>query len=93
MAKKEIVIALGLIVAASPVAASVQAPARVMGAPAGTPDTLYCMRIEAVTGSRVDRVKCWTRERWAENEVDLDEEWAEEGVGIISNGVWRPANG
>ncbi len=64
-----------------------------MAAPNGTPDTLYCMRIEPILGSRLEEVKCWTREQWADNEVDVDEDWAEEGVAIIQDGLWRPARG
>jgi hypothetical protein len=51
--------------------------------PAGTPETKYCMRIEAITGSRLEELKCWTREEWAEREVDVDLEWAREGVRTI----------
>lgn len=85
--------ALGLVAAASPVSASVQDPAPLIGAPAGSPDTLYCMRIEAALGTRLEEVKCWTRGQWAENEVDVDRDWAEEGVAIISGGVRHPAGG
>jgi hypothetical protein len=41
------------------------------------------MRIE-ITGSRLEEVKCWTREKWAEDEVDVDKEWADEGVRVIA---------
>ena len=30
------------------------------------------MRIEAITGSRIEELKCWTREEWAEQGVDVD---------------------
>jgi hypothetical protein len=36
-----------------------------------------------VTGSLVQTVQCWTREQWAEEGVDVDREWAREGVGVI----------
>lgn len=91
MAHKSLVIALGMIVAASPAYAAIQEPAA-MGAPEGTPDTLYCMRIEAIIGSRLEEVKCWTREQWAENEVDVDAEWAKEGVAVIRDGARRPVD-
>jgi hypothetical protein len=93
MAHRILLIALGTIVAASPVSASIQEPDEPKVAPAGTPDTLYCMRIEAIVGSRLEEVKCWTRQEWAENEVDIDKDWAEEGVAIISGGVRRPVEG
>ena len=52
-------------------------------APPGGPETRYCMRVEAETGSRIERIWCWTREQWAEQEVDLDAEWAREGVRVL----------
>lgn len=81
MAHKAIITALGLI-AASPAIATVQAPLP-EPAPAGTPDTKYCMRIEAITGSRLEKTKCWTRQEWAEQGVDVDHDWAREGVRTI----------
>ena len=93
MAYKALAIALGMIAAASPAQATVQDPGETMGAPEGTADTRYCMWIEPVIGSRLEQVKCWTREEWAQNEVDVDAEWAEEGVAIIDGGVRRPVNG
>ena len=92
MARKALVIALGMLAAVSPAAASIQDPAPTTGAPPGTPDTLYCMRIEAIA-SRLEKVKCWTRQEWAENEVDVDKDWAKEGVAIITDGGRRPVNG
>ncbi|MFL6752725.1 MAG: hypothetical protein ACJ8D5_04935 [Sphingomicrobium sp.] len=82
MAYKGLALALGMIVAGSPVAAS-QGRYPPTPAPAGTPATEYCMRIEAITGSRLEEVKCWTRAQWAEQGVDVDQDWAKEGVRII----------
>lgn len=53
------------------------------GAPSAGPDARYCLRVEPVTGSRVERIRCWTRERWAGLGVDVDREWAREGVRVI----------
>ena len=64
MAFKTLVVALSAIVATS-AAASIQ-PTDTAGAPAGTPQTRYCMRVEPQTGSRIESVECWTREEWAE---------------------------
>ena len=50
-------------------------------APPGDASTRYCLRVE-VTGNIVDPVHCWTRDQWADQGVDVDKEWAEEGVGI-----------
>jgi hypothetical protein len=83
MAYRKLVIALGMIAAASPVSATSQHPDAATGAPAGTPETRYCMRIEPITGSRIEELKCWTRQEWAENGVDVDQDWAKEGVRTI----------
>jgi uncharacterized protein YjhX (UPF0386 family) len=42
------------------------------------------MRIEAQTGTRIELVECWTRDFWAEQGVDVDQDWAENGVGVIN---------
>lgn len=52
-------------------------------APTGSPDTRYCMRVEAITGTRLERVECWTRAAWASEGVDVDHDWAAEGVRTI----------
>lgn len=82
MAHKELIFALGLIAAASPVSASRPEPIPAT-APAGGPETRYCLRVEPHTGTRLESVECWTREQWAAAEVDVDEEWPKEGVRII----------
>jgi len=74
MALSKALIALGLIAAAA-------VPA-VAQAPSGSSDTRYCMKIET-TGNVVQRVKCWTREQWAEQGVDLDKDWPREGVRVL----------
>ena len=84
MAHKEWLLALTLV--ASPLLAAGQdrieaQPASV--APAGTPKTKYCMHIEAITGSRFEELKCWTRAEWAEQGVDVDKDWPREGVRTI----------
>ncbi len=83
MAHKELILALTIIVVASPVSAAGEGPTPTTAAPAGTPQTKYCMHIEAITGSRLEEVKCWTREMWAEQGVDVDREWAKEGIRTI----------
>ena len=84
MALKELILDLGTIVAASAASASQSEPAPSAGAPAAGPDARYCMRIEAITGSRLEELKCWTRAEWAEQGVDVDKEWAKEGVSVIA---------
>jgi len=82
MARKLLVAAFGVIVAATPLAAS-PGPSVAGPAPTGGPDSRYCLRVEAVTGTRLETVQCWTRAEWAEMGVDVDEDWAEEGVRVI----------
>lgn len=52
-------------------------------APSGGEDTRYCMKIEPVTGTLVGRTVCWTRQQWADQGVDVDRDWAENGVRTI----------
>ena len=79
MARKALFFAL--VLAAAPAAG--QYPAPPPAAPPGTPETIYCMHIEAITGTRLEELKCWTRAEWAEQGVDVDKEWAKEGVRTI----------
>jgi uncharacterized protein YjhX (UPF0386 family) len=51
------------------------------------------MYVEPVTGSRIERVECWTRAEWAEAGVDVDKDWAKEGVAIIEGGIRRSVRG
>ena len=81
MATRNWLLALAVVAAAAPAAA--MQDSRTAAAPAGTAETRYCMRIEWTTGSRIERIKCWTREKWAEQGVDVDRDWAEEGVRTI----------
>jgi len=83
MALKTLVLTLGMMAAAAPLSAAVQDPVPSTGAPPGGPETKYCMHIEAITGSRIEKVKCWTRAEWAERDVDVDQDWAREGVRTI----------
>ena len=53
-------------------------------APAGGPETRYCLRVDPVTGSRMETIQCRTRDDWAALEVDVDQEWAENGVRVIN---------
>ena len=81
MAHKALIVALSVIAAASPASAVQPEPETLMMAPAGGPETEYCLRVE-VTGNLVDPVQCWTREQWVDQGVDIDKEWAEEGVAV-----------
>ena len=83
MARKPLIFALSVIATASPAFATNQDTTTTTAAPAGTPETKYCMHIEAITGRRLEKTKCWTREEWAEQGVDVDQDWAKEGVRTI----------
>jgi hypothetical protein len=80
MALKLSAIALSLIVAGSPLSAQPETD-QGAGAPAAGPDAKYCMRVE-LTGNVIEPVKCWTRQQWADQGVDVDKEWAKEGVAV-----------
>ena len=82
MALKVLAVALGAILASS-AAASIQSTPTT-GAPAGDASTRYCLRVDPITGSRMETIQCRTREEWALLEVDVDQEWAENGVRTIS---------
>ena len=82
MALKLSAIALSLILAASPLAATQPEADVAAGAPEAGPDALYCLRVDPFTGSRIERIKCWTREQWADQGVDVDKVWAKDGVAV-----------
>lgn len=82
--KLMVVAALSVFAVAAPVSAAGQNSDRTSGAPAASADARYCMRVEPMTGSRIETIQCWTRAEWAENGVDVDEEWATEGVSVIA---------
>ena len=80
MAHKILAAALSMIAAISPVSAAQPEP--MPAPPAAGEDARYCLRVEPVTGSNVETVQCWTRIEWAEQGVDVDKEWAKEGVAV-----------
>jgi hypothetical protein len=82
MALKLTAIALGLILGASPLAAAQPETDVGEGAPAAAPDAKYCLRVDPFTGSRIETIQCWTRQQWADQGVDVDKEWAKEGVEV-----------
>ena len=82
MAHHKLAIALSMIVATSAVSAAQPEPSSAPPAPAAGPDAKYCLRVEPFTGSNIETIKCWTREQWAEQGVDVDEAWAKDGVAV-----------
>ena len=83
MAHKILAVALSMIAATSPLLASQPETAQATPAPAGNADTKYCLRVEPLTGSNIETIRCWTRDQWAEQGVDGDKEWAKEGVRVV----------
>jgi hypothetical protein len=82
MAHRIFAVALSMIAATSAVSAQPEPiPA---GAPSASADARYCLRVAPVTGSLVETVQCWTRAEWWEQDVDVDKEWAKEGVEVLS---------
>ncbi|MBV8685118.1 MAG: hypothetical protein JOZ90_02380 [Alphaproteobacteria bacterium] len=85
MNHRRLAAALGLIlVAGSPAAARPPEREVLAGAPAAGPEARYCLRVEPATGSLIERVLCWTRRQWSDQGVDVDREWAREGVRVIA---------
>ena len=82
MAYKQMLAVLSMIAAASPLPASQPEP-RTAVAPEAPADARYCLRVDPITGSRMETVQCRTRDEWAGLEVDVDQEWAENGVRVI----------
>jgi hypothetical protein len=78
----ELIAVLSLFAAIGPGPATDPRPDPAAGAPSAPPDAKYCMRIDRPTGSLIEIVRCWTRQQWAEQGVDLDKQWPKEGVAI-----------
>ena len=83
MSNMKLAVALGILVAGTPALAQPMTVDSRAGAPAAGPGARYCMRVEAATGSRIERVMCWTRQEWFDQGVDVDEDWRREGVSVI----------
>ena len=83
MLHEKVAVALSVLLAASPALAQPGKVNSKAGAPAAGPGARYCLRVEAPTGSHVERILCWTRQQWTDEGVDVDEEWAREGVTVI----------
>lgn len=84
MTHKALLAAMTAILAASPALASQPERSAITAAPEAPPSARYCLRVEPITGSRMETVQCRTREDWASLEVDVDQEWAENGVRVIN---------
>lgn len=83
MSRTLIAIASCILVTASPGWAT-QTDRMQEGAPQAGENARYCLKVEAATGTRLETVQCHTRTQWAELDVDVDKEWAKEGVRVIA---------
>jgi len=81
MTQHQLIIALGMTAALLPLPAAMPGTA---GAPPGDPATRYCLRVDPITGSRIETVQCKTRDEWYALEVNVDEEWAQNGVRVLA---------
>ena len=79
MAHHQLIAALAVMAATLPSAANPGAS----GAPAGSPSTRYGLRVEPDPYSRIETIQCMTRSEWADLGLDVDQEWAENGVRVI----------
>jgi hypothetical protein len=77
MAHKILTVALSLVVAAIPLSAANAA------APPAPPTAKYCLSMEPMTGSHIPTVQCRTRDEWAWFDINVDQEWTENGVAVI----------
>jgi hypothetical protein len=89
MAYKQPLFALAIMAAASPLWASQPESLPRPGAPAAPPTALYCLRVDPITGTRMETIQCRTREEWAALEIDVDREWADNGVKIVTLPPYR----
>jgi hypothetical protein len=80
MTRTSLAVALTAMIAASGASAASLQSAQGEHAPVGSESTRYCLRVDPNTGSRMETVQCYTRAEWAQLEVDLDKEWAANGV-------------
>ena len=73
----DLLIALSMIAATQPMPQGYPPAAP---APPGGPETRYCLRVDPLPGSKIETIQCKTREQWAMLEIDVDQEWAQNGV-------------
>ena len=78
MAPKALIVVLALMATASAASAARHEP--MTGPPVANSEGKICLRVAPVTGTLLETVQCWTREEWAVQDVDVDKEWAENGV-------------
>lgn len=90
MSNKKLAALSALVVATTPLLAQAPATNSTPGAPAAGPTARYCIRVAPATGSLIEVVRCWTRDQWSEQGVDVDKAWAADGVSVREDGMDRP---
>jgi len=83
MAYKALLAALSMFAVAAPLSAANPPPPTDTPSASDSATTRYCLRVDPITSRIVQTVECWTREEWAFQDVDVDKEWASNGVSII----------
>ncbi|MEO8176704.1 MAG: hypothetical protein ABI626_08600 [Sphingomicrobium sp.] len=83
MVYKIFAVALTMFATVAPATVTQADPSVEAGAPAASAGAKYCLWVEPITGSRIEAVRCETRDGWARLEIDVDKEWAKEGVRVI----------
>ncbi len=61
------------------------APPPPAGAPEAPPNARYCLRVDPSVESRVETIRCETRDTWASMDVNVDKEWASWGVRVVTS--------
>ena len=77
MAHTKLIVGLSVMVAGLPLSAADAA------APPAPPTAKYCLSLEPMTGSHIATVQCRTRDEWAWDDINVDQEWHENGVAVI----------
>jgi hypothetical protein len=82
MTYKFVFLALSIVAAGSPALAQPETmPAT--AAPSAPADARYCLRVDPIIGSNLATIQCRTRADWESLDVDVDHEWADNGVRVI----------
>lgn len=89
MAYTKLVVALSTILASSAAWATQAVPAPEGAAPPAPAYARYCLKVDPATGSRMETIRCETRDAWADLGVDVDQEWAKWGIKVVTS---RPLN-
>jgi len=85
MPYKQLIVALSMMVTTSPISATQSEQIHGPGAPKAPATARFCLRVDPVTGSRMETIRCETREGWTQLGIDVDEEWTKWGIRVIAS--------